>query len=109
MLSARLRSTAFGLMAGIAAALVLTGPVAFAGDAEVRARTSAEISVGAQLEALQDVTLGQAELVKGSKVNVVKVLHRKGNLASIDVELADGHVARAPATTIRTFFRLITN
>lgn len=106
MLTARLRSTAFGLMAGLAAAFLLTAPVARA-DGPVRVQPSAEITVGSQLEALQDVTLGQAELSKGSKVNVVKVVHRKGNLASVDVELADGQVTRAPATTIRTFFRVI--
>jgi hypothetical protein len=55
------------------------------------------------------VTVGRAELAKGSKVNVVKVLLRQGRLTSVDVELADGQVARAPATTVRTYFRVITD
>ncbi len=109
MLTARIRSTALGLAVGLAAAFAPPAPIALAADDEAGAQDPAEITVGAQLEALQDVAVGRAELSKGSKVNVVKLNHRKDRLASVDVELADGHVARVEATTIRTFFRVVTD
>jgi hypothetical protein len=120
MWKASLRSTAIGLAAAIIAAFALvegtanadprpTAPTALADSAQVRAESPAEITVGAQLEALSDVMVGRAELAKGSKVSVVKVLLRQGRLTSVDVELADGQVARAPATTVRTHFRVVTD
>jgi hypothetical protein len=121
MLKASLRSTAIGLAAAIIAAFAPEGTAnaadprptwertANADAAQVHAESPAEITVGAQLEALSDVTVGRAELIKGSKVNVVKVLLRQGRLTSVDVELADGQVARAPATTVRTHFRVISD
>jgi hypothetical protein len=109
MLTACVRRFALGFAAAIAAATALTGSAALADEPGVRAESPADIKVGAQLEALSDVTLGRAELAKGSKVNVVKVLLRQGHLTSVDVELADGQVTRAPATTVRTYFRVVTD
>jgi hypothetical protein len=91
------------------AVIAVTGPVAASDQGEARAETPAELTVGARLEALADVPIGQAEVAKGSKVSVIKLLHRQGRLASVFVELADGQVARVAVTKIRTFFRVVTD
>lgn len=56
-----------------------------------------EIAVGTQLVALDDVNLRNAALSKGARVNVTKVVVDQGRIATVDVELADGHVLRRVA------------
>jgi hypothetical protein len=66
-----------------------------------------EIHVGDQLQAVNDVTLDQAQIRKGSRVSVAGRTVRSG-LVFLDVALADGHVVKAqPLTSIRRTFRLI--
>lgn len=67
------------------------------------------LAVGAELVAVTDVKLHQAEIGKGSKVSVVKLDKdaKDGHLTSVDVELADGHVVpHVRANMIRSAFRL---
>ena len=58
--------------------------------------------------ATEDLQLSKAGIAKGSKVSVTKLLVRQGDLLSVDVALADGHVVKKVAiTTIHTFFRVV--
>ena len=67
-----------------------------------------QIDVGTRLVATRSVMLEQAELMKGSKVNVTNVRRDGDGRASVDVELADGYVVKKVAlATIRFFFRVI--
>ena len=51
--------------------------------------------------------LHKAEIAKGSKVSVTKLDKREGHVASVDVELADGHIVpRVQMGTIRSLFRV---
>lgn len=92
---------------GTAAALSLTTPLAHADSEEARVEAAADIAVGTRLEALDTVTLSRAEISKGSRVSVTKLLHRQGRLASVDVELADGMVARVGIDKVRAVFRVL--
>jgi len=53
-----------------------------------------EITVGTALVAVADVNLQKAALLKGARVQVTKLGLSRGRVASVDVELADGHVVR---------------
>lgn len=65
------------------------------------------LAIGTELVAVADVKLHQAEIVKGSKVSVLKLDRKDGHVKSVDVELADGHVVpRVQATTVRSAFRI---
>lgn len=69
-----------------------------------------EITIGTELMATDDVQLSRAGILKGSKVSVTKLLHRQGEVASVDVILADGHVVKKVAMgTIRAFFRIVSD
>jgi hypothetical protein len=106
------RSTVRGLVAGVvtalaAAAAVTAGGAAFAPAA--LADEPDELAVGAQLEALVNVKIAQAELAKGSRVNVAQLVRRHGRLSAVDVELADGYVTRVAILTVRSSFRVVTD
>ncbi len=74
-----------------AAALAEAAPASDeAGDVEM----AREIEVGARLVATTDVKLRDVSLSKGSRVVVRKIEQQKGRPASVDLELADGHVLR---------------
>jgi hypothetical protein len=108
-----LKSKLFGLAAGAFTALVAASlqPIVSTHEAAADQRTSSildEIAVGTQLLATEDVQLSRAGITKGSKVSVTKLLLRQGDLSSVDVVLADGHVVKKVAIgTIRTFFRVL--
>lgn len=53
-----------------------------------------EIAVGTALIATADVELQRASLLKGARVHVTKLAHKKGRLTTVDVELPDGHVVK---------------
>lgn len=66
-----------------------------------------EIHIGDQLQAIDDVTLDEARIRKGSRVSVSGRTVRSG-LVFLDVALADGHVVRAlPLTSVRRTFRIV--
>jgi len=59
---------------------------------------------------MDDIRLARADISKGAKVSISKLLVRQGRIASVDVVLADGHVVKKVAlTTIRDFFRIISD
>jgi hypothetical protein len=94
---------------GVAAALPVLadgGPLAVP---EARAEDVGELAVGTQLEALSDVKLSRAELARGSRVSITKLIQKQGRLAAVDVELADGYIARVPIATLRAFFRIVSD
>ena len=66
------------------------------------------LAVGTELMAVSDLTLHQAEIVKGSKVSVTKLNLREGKLDSVNVALADGHVVKMPVAAVRSYFRVVT-
>jgi hypothetical protein len=66
-----------------------------------------DIAVGTELEATSDVTLHQAEIAKGSKVSVTKVLGKSGQIDGLSVALADGHVVKVTMTQVHSYFRVI--
>jgi len=65
------------------------------------------IGVGTELEATSDVTLHQAEIARGSKVSVTKVLVRSGQVDGVSVALADGHVVKVTMTQVHSYFRVV--
>lgn len=71
------------------------------------AHAEGEIRVGDELMAIDDVSLDQARICKGSKVSVSGRAIRSGKVF-LDVALADGHVVRAvPMAEIRRSFRVV--
>jgi len=71
------------------------------------ARADGEIRVGDELMAIDDVSLDQARICKGSKVSVSGKAIRAG-VVFLDVALADGHVVRSiPMIEIRRSFRVV--
>ena len=75
--------------------------VAFADD------NRSDIDVGTELEATSDVTLHRAEIAKGSKVSVTRVLVRSGQVDGVSVALADGHVVKVTMTQVHSYFRVV--
>ena len=65
------------------------------------------IDVGTELQATSDVTLHQAEIAKGSRVSVTKLLVHSGKLDGVSVALADGHVVKVTVAQVHTFFRVV--
>jgi hypothetical protein len=75
--------------------------------AEPTAPHGADIGVGAELMAIHDVTLDEATIASGSKVNVTGRAVQGGSVF-LDVALADGHVVKAvPIVQIQKSFRLV--
>lgn len=67
------------------------------------------ISVGDHLEALSDVSLQRAEIRKGSRVHVTRVVQNQGSTV-IDVELPDGHIVKnLSMSQLRSSFRVVTD
>ncbi|MFT3775079.1 MAG: hypothetical protein QM820_57765 [Minicystis sp.] len=77
------------------------------GEATALADDGNEIAVGTELQATSDVTLHQAEISKGSRVNVTKLLVRSGRLDGVSVALADGHVVKMTLSQLHSFFRVV--
>jgi len=69
---------------------------------------SGEIAVGTELQATEDVQVSRAEIAKGSKVSITKVVVRQGDPTSVDIALADGQVIKKVGIgTIRAYFRVL--
>jgi hypothetical protein len=92
-------AVALAVLAPAASAVVNEG-VALADD-------GGDIAVGTSLQATSDVTLHKAEIVKGSRVNVTKLLVRAGRLDGVSVALADGHVVKVSLAQLHSFFRIV--
>ncbi len=102
------RSTAASLIVAVVAALAVVVPGGAAGAAEeAPAKGASGIAVGVQLEALADVKVARAEVARGSRVSVARLIERQGRLTALDVELADGHIARVAMATVRASFRVL--
>jgi hypothetical protein len=108
-----LKSRVVSLTAGVFLALAAASiqPMVSTHEAAAEPRSSSildEIGVGTELLATEDVQLSRAGISKGSKISITKLLLRQGEVASVDVLLADGHVVKKVAIgTIRTFFRVL--
>jgi hypothetical protein len=100
-----------GALTGVALAFATAGIEPVAVEKEASAETSSfleALTVGTELMAMDDIRLARADIAKGAKVSITKLLVRKGSVASVDVALADGHVVKKVAlTTIRDFFKIV--
>ncbi|WP_437734873.1 hypothetical protein [Sorangium sp. So ce1335] len=74
---------------------------------EAPAKSSTDIAVGVRLEAVADVKVARAEVARGSTVSVARIIERQGRITAVDVELADGHIARVAMATVRASFRVL--
>ncbi|WP_237245004.1 MULTISPECIES: hypothetical protein [Sorangium] len=102
------RSMAGSLIVAVVAALAVVVPGGAAGAAEeAPAKVASGIAVGVQLEALADVKVARAEVARGSRVSVARLIERQGQVTAVDVELADGHIARVAMATVRASFRVL--
>lgn len=105
--------TLLSVGAGLVIAFAAAGLEPVLGESEAHAETTSfldGITVGSELMAMEDLKLARAEIVKGAKVSVAKLLVRQGQVASVDVVLADGHVIKKVALgTIRNFFRIVSD
>ena len=105
--------TLLSVGAGLVIAFAAAGLEPVLGESEAHAETTSfldGITVGSELMAMEDLTLARAEIVKGAKVSVAKLLVRQGQVASVDVVLADGHVIKKVALgTIRNFFQIVSD
>ncbi|WP_434045421.1 MULTISPECIES: hypothetical protein [Sorangium] len=108
------RSTAGSLIVVVVAALaaVVPGGAAEASHEapaadEAPPKVSTDIAVGVRLEAVADVKVARAELARGATVSVARVIERQGRVTAVDVELADGHIARVAMATVRASFRVL--
>jgi hypothetical protein len=83
------------------ASIVVTESVAIADE------DRSDIAVGTALQAMSDVTLHKAEIVKGSRVSVTKLRTRAGRLDGVSVALSDGHVVKVTLSQLHSFFRIV--
>ena len=65
-----------------------------------------DLVVGTELVATADVALHKAEIAKGSRVSITKLLLSRGRLDGVDVALADGHVVKVTMGTVRSYFQI---
>lgn len=101
-------------------ALLATVPALLLADVSVRSaaldsvpsaaaagQEAREIRVGDTLQAIRDVSLDEAIVAEGSKVNV-SGKHAKSGAVLVDVALADGHVVRGvPLAEVQKNFRRV--
>ncbi len=93
----------------LVAALALIAPLTVSLGGSVAQAEESEgpaIEVGTELVAVNDVTLHKAEIAKGSRVSVTKVLTAAGRVESVSVALADGHVVKVSPATLASHFRV---
>ena len=100
--SYRLALTVLLAVAAVPAAGALSGRQAFAEEEEH------PLAVGTELMATTDVTLHTAEIAKGSRVSVTKLSRTGGQVETVNVALADGHVVKVTIAQVHTFFRVVT-
>lgn len=102
----------------IAAALTVTGPAFSAAIALITLITliaepaafaddGGDVAVGTSLQATEDVTLHRAEIIRGSRVSVTKLVLRSGRLDGVRVALADGHVVTMSLAQMHRSFRVV--
>lgn len=71
--------------------------------------SASEIGVGDTLQAIRDVSLDEAVIAEGSKVNVSGKRSVSGAVV-VDVALADGHVVKGlPLSQVKQSFRRVAN
>jgi|SRR5688572_14363830 hypothetical protein len=103
--------TLLRLGAGVVIAFGAAGLEPVVTEREAAAETTSfldGIVVGAELMATDDIRLARADIAKGAKVSITKLLVRQGQIASVELALADGHVVKKVAlATIRDFFRIV--
>jgi hypothetical protein len=96
----------------IAVALAAIAPPmveAAIGQSEARAAEPDDaLAVGTELLATSDFSVHKAEIAKGSRVSVTKLIVRDGRLDSVNVALPDGHVVKMPIVAVRSYFRVVT-
>lgn len=98
----------------IATALVLAAlatPVVDATMFKNEARASEfsdDLAVGTELLATSDLSVHRAEIARGSRVSVTKLIVREGRLDGVNVALPDGHVVKMPLVAVRSYFRVVT-
>jgi hypothetical protein len=97
------RRLAFAVLLAVAA---VPAADVLGGGGEARAEERS-LDVGTELMATSDVTLHQAEIAKGSRVSVTKLGRSGGQVESVSVALADGHVVKMTMTQVHTFFRVV--
>jgi hypothetical protein len=87
---------------------VMAAPVldATLGDNAALAAEENDLVVGTELVATADVALHKAEIAKGSRVSVTKLLLSRGRLDGVDVALADGHVVKVTLGAVRSYFQI---
>lgn len=99
----------------LAAVAVLSAVVSVSPDAtsgfvrlgSVARAQDAEIKIGANLRAIQSVSLDDAVLAIGDQISVT-ARQVRGGAVFLDVSLADGHVVKGvPIDEIRKSFRLV--
>jgi hypothetical protein len=94
----------------LVARIALALPVVIVAEASLDSRPAfadeSEIAVGTELVATADVSLHHAEIAKGSRVSVTKLVIRQGRVDGLDVALADGHVVKVTMSTVRSYFRV---
>jgi hypothetical protein len=77
------------------------------GQNEARAADNDDgLAVGTELLATSDVTVHKAEIAKGSRVSVTKLITRDGHLDSVNLALPDGHVVKMSIGAVRSYFRV---
>lgn len=86
--------------------LVALAAVPAIGEGVARAEDRA-LEVGTELQATSNVTLHKAEIAKGSRVSVTRLLMRGGHIEGVSVALADGHVVKVTLAQVRTYFRVV--
>ena len=77
------------------------------GDTHEARADERPIDVGTELMATTDVTLHAAEIAKGSRVSVTKLSRNGGQVDTVSVALADGHVVKVTMAQVHTFFRVV--
>ncbi len=93
---------------GLLAALAIALGAALIAPASAEAGAPEDLAVGTQLQAVSDLALHRASIAKGSRVAVTRLSVDRGNVANVDLELADGHVVqRVGIRTVRAFFRVV--
>ena len=100
-------SRLFSVAIAIEALGLLPASSALADARDAPEQVASDLDVGTELVALVDVRLHRAEIGKGSKVIVTKLIETEGRVSGVDIALADGHVVpRVGIATIRTSFRV---
>ncbi len=94
------------LLAVVLATVVVPALDATLGYNAALAAEEHDLMVGTELVATADIALHKADIAKGSRVSVTKLLLSHGHLDGVDVALADGHVVKVTLGTVRTYFEI---